>query len=235
MSLLKKTKTFGFFSTMVYILLSCEVYAQNYNNQALEEAARTYIADLIAMKPDSKLQISAIPLDARLPTRYCEQPIDISTNASPPFNRQVTVQLKCDDLSGWTQYVHIRVEELFPVIVSNALISKGELLTEEHLKLEYRAKHFVRASYIDDKNLLIGSRSKRTLREGMPIGMHQICMVCKGDIVSIYAKTATLTIKTTGIALQDGNIGEQIQVKNQKSGKILSARVKDVDSVEVNI
>ncbi|NOU50759.1 flagellar basal body P-ring formation protein FlgA [Pseudoalteromonas sp. JBTF-M23] len=235
MSLLKKTKSAGFFFAMVYILLSDAVYAQDYNNQALEEAARSFISNLATQKPDSNLQIRAIPLDARLPTRQCETPLDISTNASAPFNRQVTVQLKCEDLSGWTQYVHIRIEELFPVIVSTEMISKGELLTEQHLRLEYRPKHFVRASYIDDINLLIGSRSKRVLREGMPVGMHQICMVCKGDIVSIYAKTQTLTIKTQGIALQDGNIGEQIRVKNQKSGKIVSGRVKDVDSIEVNI
>ena len=60
-------------------------------------------------------------------------------------------------------------------------------------------------------------------------------MVCKGDNVTIYAKTRTLTIKTTGVALQDGNVGEQIRVRNQKSGKTISARVKDVESVEVNI
>jgi flagella basal body P-ring formation protein FlgA len=59
-------------------------------------------------------------------------------------------------------------------------------------------------------------------------------MVCKGDIISIFAKTSTLTIKTQGVALKDGNLGEQIQVKNQKSGKIVSGRVKDVDSIEVN-
>ncbi|CAH9065951.1 hypothetical protein PSECIP111951_03499 [Pseudoalteromonas holothuriae] len=235
MSLLKKTKTSAFFTTMVYILLSCEVYAQGFNNQALEETARSYISSLTITKPDSNLQIYAIPLDSRLATRQCKTPLDVSTNATPPFNRQVTVQLKCDDLSGWTQYVHIRIEELFPVIVSKEMISKGELLTEQHLKLEYRPKHFVRSSYIEDFNLLIGSRSKRTLREGMPIGMNQICMVCKGDIVNIYAKTPTLTIKTSGVALQDGNLGEQIRVKNQKSGKIVSGRVKDVDSVEVNI
>ncbi|BBN81061.1 flagellar basal body P-ring biosynthesis protein FlgA [Pseudoalteromonas sp. A25] len=215
-------------------MFSCGVYAQQYNNQALEEAARLYIENLVISQSDSNIKIRALPLDARLPEKECKSPLDITTNSTAPFNRQVTVQIKCDDLSSWTQYVHIRIEELFPVIVSTEMIAKGELLTKEHLKLEYRPKHFVRASYIDDESLLIGSRSKRVLREGMPIGMHHICMVCKGDIISIFAKTSTLTIKTQGVALKDGNLGEQIQVKNQKSGKIVSGRVKDVDSIEVN-
>lgn len=69
----------------------------------------------------------------------------------------------------------------------------------------------------------------------MAINLQHICMVCKGDLVTIFAKTGTLTIKTTGFALQDGNVGEQIRVKNQKSGKTISARVQDVKSVAVNL
>jgi flagella basal body P-ring formation protein FlgA len=37
------------------------------------------------------------------------------------------------------------------------------------------------------------------------------------------------------VALEDGTLGEQIQVKNKKSGKVLNARVDGVESVQVNI
>ena len=167
--------------------------------------------------------------------RACDRPLSFSTNTTPPFNRQVTVKVKCDDISGWTQFVHVRIEELHPVIVTTQAINKGELVTSESISIEFKPKHFVRASNLDTKQYLVGSRSKRVIRAGTAIGLHHVCMVCKGDNVTIYAKTRTLTIKTTGIALQDGNVGEQIRVKNQKSGKTISARVKDVESVEVNI
>jgi flagella basal body P-ring formation protein FlgA len=83
--------------------------------------------------------------------------------------------------------------------------------------------------------MLIGSRSKRNIRSGMPVLLNQICMVCKGDAVNIYATIKGLRIKTTGIALEDGTLGEQVQIKNKKSGKILNARVDGVESVQVNI
>jgi len=56
-----------------------------------------------------------------------------------------------------------------------------------------------------------------------------------GDSVNIYANLRGLRIKTTGIALEDGTLGEQIQIKNKKSGKVLNARVDGVESVQVNI
>ena len=60
-------------------------------------------------------------------------------------------------------------------------------------------------------------------------------MVCKGDAINIYASTKGLQIKTTGVALEDGTLGEQILVENKKTGKVLNARVDGVESVQVNI
>ena len=235
MSLLKKTKTYGFFCSVAYILASCQVYANDYSTKELEALAQNFIASQTITKPDVKTKFSTVPLDTRTPKKTCAQAPQLSTAAKPPFNRQVTVRVRCHEVPSWTQFVHVRINEMYPVIVTTQLISKGQLLAKEHLKVEYRPKQFIRAAFIEDLSLLIGSRSKRTLREGMPVGTHQVCMVCKGDRVTIFAKTRSLTIKTSGTALQDGNLGEQIRVKNQKSGKTVSARVKDVESVEVNI
>ena len=235
MSLLKKTKSYEIFCAIGCFVASYMSQAQIYTNTNLETGAEKFISQQITLNPDIKTTIKALPLDARLSERACDRPLSFSTNTTPPFNRQVTVKVKCDDISGWTQFVHVRIEELHPVIVTTQAINKGELVTSESIRIEFKPKHFVRASNLDTKQYLVGSRSKRVIRAGAAIGLHHVCMVCKGDNVTIYAKTRTLTIKTTGIALQDGNVGEQIRVKNQKSGKTISARVKDVESVEVNI
>lgn len=235
MSLLKKTKSYEIFCAIGCFVASYMSQAQIYTNTNLETGAEKFISQQITLNPDIKTTIKALPLDARLSERACDSPLSFSTNTTPPFNRQVTVKVKCDDISGWTQFVHVRIEELHPVIVTTQAINKGELVTSESISIEFKPKHFVRASNLDTKQYLVGSRSKRVIRAGTAIGLHHVCMVCKGDNVTIYAKTRTLTIKTTGIALQDGNVGEQIRVKNQKSGKTISARVKDVESVEVNI
>ena len=235
MSLLKKTKTYQIFCVLACFIASLSSQAQVYLNQQIETGAETYIRDQMKFNEGTRIEINALPLDARLKSRKCSSPLLFSSNATPPFNRQVTVRVKCEDFASWTQFVHVRIEELYPVIVTTQNINKGKLITAEAITTEFRPKHFIRASNLNTRHNLIGSRSKRIIRAGAVIGLHHICMVCKGDNVTIYATTRTLTIKTTGVALQDGNIGEQIRVKNQKSGKTISARVKDVESVEVNI
>ncbi|ASM50788.1 flagella basal body P-ring formation protein FlgA [Pseudoalteromonas espejiana DSM 9414] len=122
-----------------------------------------------------------------------------------------------------------------PVVVANANLARGEVITKSHLSVKMKPSQFVRVQYLDDPLMLIGSRSKRNIRSGMPVLLNQICMVCKGDAVNIYASIKGLRIKTTGIALEDGTLGEQVQIKNKKSGKILNARVDGVESVQVNI
>ena len=122
-----------------------------------------------------------------------------------------------------------------PVVVATVNLARDEVITKSHLTIEMKPSHFIRVQYLKDPSILIGSRSKRNIRSGSPVLLNQICMVCKGDSVNIYANLRGLRIKTTGIALEDGTLGEQIQIKNKKSGKILNARVDGVESVQVNI
>ncbi|WP_440055599.1 flagellar basal body P-ring formation chaperone FlgA [Pseudoalteromonas sp. T1lg65] len=235
MSLLKKTGCQAFFYLVVCFIVIGSAHCREYDNSELEKAAVDYVTPQVESDTDSQLSVTALPLDSRLPVKQCQTPLSLSTATPPPFSIQVTVQIRCEDLTGWTQYVHVRIEHLFPVLVSTTMLAKGSVITEQDIKTEYQPKRFRRAAYIEDEKLLVGSRTKRNIREGQPFTDNQICMVCKGDTIIIYAKTRTLTIKTSGEALQDGNIGEQVRVKNLRSGKTLRAKVIDIESVEVNL
>ncbi len=234
MSLLKKSRRYSVFYLLTSLFFATQLHAEVYNSKQLQQIAVDFVSEQM---PDlsTSPQISALPLDSRIPDRLCESPISKELPTEPPFNRQVTVQLKCQDINSWTQYVHVRIIELEPVVVVTTNIARGEVIRAEHLRLEMKPKQFIRAQYVQDESILIGSRSKRNLRDGSPIVMNQICMVCKGDSVTIFASLRGLSIKTSGIALEDGTLDELVRVKNKKSGKILNARVDGVESVQVNI
>jgi flagella basal body P-ring formation protein FlgA len=93
----------------------------------------------------------------------------------------------------------------------------------------------LRGQYFSDIDAVIGTRTKRRIAKGSPILGNQLCFVCKGDAVSIYAKTEHLQIKTLGEAMRDGNIGESIRVKNINSNKQLEATVIGIGEVEVRM
>ncbi|MCG9759423.1 MULTISPECIES: flagellar basal body P-ring formation chaperone FlgA [Pseudoalteromonas] len=235
MSLLKKTHYIQFFCLFAYFIGVDYGYCQQYDNKTLEQNAIKFVEPNVEQDPDSQLSITAIPLDSRIPARDCQSPLQYSTAMTPPFDTQVTVQVRCSDTLSWTQYVHVRIDHLFPILVSATMLEKGRVIQNEDVKIEYQPKRFRRVSYIEDKSILIGSRSKRNIREGQAFTQAHICMVCKGDTVTIVAKSGGLVIKTQGEAQQDGNRGELINVKNSRSGKTLRARVIEVETVEVNL
>ena len=120
-------------------------------------------------------------------------------------------------------------------MVANDHIARGQIISADDLTTEQRPQHFVRARYIEQPEVIVGSRSKRSIRRGLPISMNQLCMVCKGDNVSIIARFNGLTIKTSGEALEDGGVGDNIRVRNVKSGRLINAKVTAVETVAVNI
>jgi flagella basal body P-ring formation protein FlgA len=124
---------------------------------------------------------------------------------------------------------------MFRVAVASVAIARGEIIDADDVEVVLRPKQFVRANFFEDTDILIGSRTKRTISLGMPVTSAMICMVCKGDKVTISANQSNLSISTSGIALEDGNMGDVIRVENSSSGKVLRARVSGVESVEVNL
>ncbi|CCQ09777.1 Flagellar basal-body P-ring formation protein FlgA [Pseudoalteromonas luteoviolacea B = ATCC 29581] len=235
MSVLKKSR----WSQLIYFFASFSImtqgYAKTYSPDMLEQQAVQFINSYVENEPDKRIEVRALPLEFRQTEKICNSPLELSTPSEPPFNRQVTVQLKCLDTLSWTQYVHVRIEELHPMVVALSPIARGAVISAQDIQVQFRAKYFVRATYFEQTDDVVGSRSKRTISAGMPITSKQICMVCKGDKVTISANQSNLSIRTSGLALEDGNFGELIRVENTSSGKTLRARVSGVESVEVNL
>ena len=63
--------------------------------------------------------------------------------------------------------------------------------------------------------------------------MEQAEIVKKGDKVNVSAKIGALTVVTSGIALADGRRGEQIDVENKRSSRVIRTVVTGPSAVEV--
>ena len=58
-------------------------------------------------------------------------------------------------------------------------------------------------------------------------------IIKRGDVVMIIAKAGALSVKSAGVAINDGRLGQQIQVKNKASKRIVVARVISSKQVQV--
>ena len=182
---------------------------------------------------DEKLRIKVAPLDKRLTFTPC------STNLTGEIvgnkiKKNTSVKVTCSDSNPWSTYVRARVHLLLPRVVTIQPLSKGQTLLLKNIRLAYVDKLHVKNGSFSDINQLIGTRLQRNLSANKVIKDRDVCFVCKDDKVTIHAVKNGLSIKASGIALSDANIGGTVRVKNSHTQRIIVGRVSALKEVQVS-
>lgn len=199
----------------------------------LQEQAQVFVLDQLDVPLDAQAEVKAGTIDERLPLHHCEEGLTISLPAKMEIRRNTTVYLKCEGDKPWDLYLPVRVSIQKPYVTVAAPVAKGDILSESMLTLAYQDQTLIRGDYLTDPSALIGVRSKRELKPGQPIRLTQVCVVCKGDQVTLSAENSSMQIKTMARALQDGSFGDMIRLVNIRSGRAVQGQVSAVGSVVV--
>lgn len=133
----------------------------------------------------------------------------------------------------YTIYVPVKVSILNPALVASRNLTRGSVIGPNDLTTVYLDDSTNMTTAVSDPNILVGSRLKRDVKQGSQIRSNAFCVVCKNDKVNIIAKSHGLSLKTSGIALEDGSVNEPVRVRNLKSQKIISAIVSAPGEVQV--
>lgn len=197
--------------------------------------AEDYVRDLVPIQPGDKLEVSAASIDTRVQLTECLGKLTADIRGAGDVKRNTHVYLQCHEDPSWELFVPVRVRVLKPVVTARDPIARNTLLQAQHLSIEYQDEVLLRGDVFSSTNELVGSRSKRDLRPGQPIRSSQLCVVCKGDKVSIMAETAGLMLRTDGIAEEDGSFNDSIRVSNLNSGRKISARIIAAGQVQVKL
>ena len=230
---MSKLKIFIIIS-LISTSLSNLAFGQTMDRTQIQNFVEEFIKNNIPLPTQGKMTVSVSSLDPRIIIKPCLS----SLIANIPENhngRNVNVKIICDDPTPWYLFIPTRIQMVVPVVVAKSIISKGSRVDETNTIIEYRDKYRVRGEIIDDIRVVIGTRAKRKLSAGSILTKKNICFVCKGSHVTLIAKSDTLMIKTSGIALKDGGIGEQIRVKNESSGRTVTGRVSAINKVVINL
>ncbi|QYJ74114.1 flagellar basal body P-ring formation chaperone FlgA [Shewanella sp. FJAT-52076] len=205
---------------------------------AIASAAEAVVIEKIDAPANAKINVQAQSLESRGNLPRCEGPVSARLATDRPISRNNTVRISCvsPDLDyPWQMYLSVRAEVLFPVVVAKRPLGNGDLLDAESIEVRYVDKTLLRGQQFSHLQPLYGSRVKRRIPQDAPIFADNLCFVCKGDAVAIYAKSASFEIKTQGEALADGNEGDRVRIRNINSNRVLEATVIGVGEVEVKM
>ena len=128
--------------------------------------------------------------------------------------------------------VSIRYKGIRSVVVAKRDIGRGEKISVEDVKIE---KTFnVRDKVAENINQVVGKVAKTRIRKDSVIRLSQIrpdYAVRKKDRVKVVYDTGIIRVELVGEALENGEIGKTILVKNLSSGKKIRCKVIDEKTV----
>jgi flagella basal body P-ring formation protein FlgA len=208
--------------------------ANNLTKQQLIGQAEQFVLEKLNPDLSKTVEVVAMPIDERVNIPTCNSALIFSSSPEALSQSNVSVKVQCHD-NDWYMFMVVKATETQPVVVVSSAISPGTLLTNNNLHVVNMNKNLLRGSTFADIRDVVGARMKRRISAGRPVDPNSLCYVCKGDRVTISAGNSNMQVKTSGVALEDGSMGETIQVENRRSNKKIHARVASTGQVEIGI
>lgn len=215
--------------TISVFFAAFSLQAASFSPAQLTAATTEWLEQQKEIPEGAQSQIST--LDSRLAHKECNEPLQFSF-AGPVYN-QATVQIRCQSPQPWQLYVSARFTQQTDATLSVRNIALGSLITADMLTLGQADLRLARGSLVKNPASVIGARVKRSLSAGQVVTLQDLCLVCKGDIVTISGLNSGLEVRTVGIAQMDGILGDQIRVTNRQSNRTVVAEVVAVKKVAI--
>ncbi len=117
------------------------------------------------------------------------------------------------------------------------VIYPGDRISESMLKDSSEAEIAEAGGVIDNRAELVGKVARRTLLPGRAIApgaVEEPRAITTGALVQLVYQNDGLSIVTTAQALQNGYVGQAVQVRNIESGTVVSGAVQADGSVRAN-
>ncbi len=166
----------------------------------------------IRLPPDSTIE-----KPCKIPLKY-----EWRSHISPGQN---TLKVSCTK-PRWQVYVPAQVKLFKDVVVSQSALSRGNPIESFQVGVKKMDISQLRLGYFEDTATVIGYEVQRTVRPGQVITPYIAKappVINRGDWVTIISGNKNLTVTSSGEALKDGMIGDQILVRNLKSNSKLKA------------
>ena len=170
---------------------------------------------------------------------YCNQNVSYEKY----YDSYKLIKVTCEAKNSWTIFVKTNaftskpkkpnLSKLKKIIVLNKSIEKGNYIRKNDLIFIKSSKKNIFYNNIED---LIGRKVKQNLRKGQfiqPRHLFKKYSVNEGDPVIIVLKFNNNEVSTGGIVLKSGNVGDVLDVKNARSGKIIKGVLKENKKINV--
>jgi flagella basal body P-ring formation protein FlgA len=204
----------------------------------ISTAAENHARALLQEQDLADAGVAAGALDSRLRLKLCEAPLDTFSNDTNLRGGRITVGVRCQGTAPWTLYVPVNIVAETAIVIIDGPLARGTLLTAANVRLEQRPLRSLPTQYVASVDQIVGRELTRAISGATVATPNMIQtrdLVAKGQDVVILATGANIQVRMNGVALQKGQLGDRIDVKNMSSGRTVQALILDGATVQVQL
>lgn len=199
----------------------------------IREAATVFLGNQLTPIQGERQSVLAGALDPRLHLVLCTEPLKAGLAPGSVLAGTTTIAVSCAQPKTWTVYVPVRIARYSSVVTSRQTLARGTRLAAGDVEIREADTNNVRGQGYGSADAVVGSMLKRAVGPQQVLTEYDICLICKGESVTIVARTANLLVKMPGLALSDGTRGQTISVRNRDSKRLVEATVTAAGVVEI--
>lgn len=214
-----------YLETLNQINTLSDTYINNYTNVIAQHKPGTFEYSLSEANPKQKLT-------------PCSSEIQVKPLPGSFESGRFLLKVFCLTPTPWSVSLPGEINHFIEVVVTARPLSRGEIITVHDIAWKKFSAKQVRPGYTTNAEALIGFEVKRSLQANQPIKPNYVTppiLVKKGEYVSITAQLNSLKVKSAGVALSNGAMGQVILVKNRKTKRIIEATIFAPGQVKISL
>ena len=202
---------------------------------SLKSAVHDFLQPRLSDLNASRINIDIGSVDPRLRLKKCPDPLELEQLGNKNLAGKVNIRIRCQSAS-WGIFIPVDIQIFEPVVISRVTLPRGAVISRELLAVREVESSALNYTYFRYINQVAGTEATRPIQANSVVFTNMVkasAAIRKGDEVMIKAQVGSLSVRIKGLALQDGAIGEQIQVRNIQSQRIIRAVVTGSGNVLV--
>ncbi len=194
----------------------------------IESAVRSFVA---AARPTgtAEIRVTVGRLDPRLRLVKCPNSLILENNSSTSMLGNSAVKVRCEGAAAWSIFVPVHIKERRVALVAARDLAPNHLLSEADLMPADVWIDNPRVQIAADATSLIGKLLPRGLAAGGTIPLQQLRSartVRRGSTVTLAMSHGALAVRMSGLAMQDGGVGDVIQARNNHSKRVVEGVIQ---------
>jgi flagella basal body P-ring formation protein FlgA len=207
------------------------------SHEVIYETVKDFIEQNI--NASYEYEVSIIPIDNLLSLPECIEPLEAYTTSdlTKAVGGRVAVGVRCNAGNKWSIFVSAVLKFYQEVPVLTQAVHRGDILTRQHFSFERREISRLNEEFAIQPDQLENKQAARFLPAGAILSLRAVAeptLIKRGEKITISAGQSGFSVRMNGLAMMDGTRGQKIRIKNESSGRIISATVIEPGLVSVD-